>query len=179
VWLWPPDDCFFMPRLSSAETEFLFDLHVPRPKPFTRDAHRMSTAGGEGEEPELVQWRCSVEGIWRLCGGVCAVLLPAALCCRLFRWLPSTFITRLVAMNFSSADLALSPLYLALTLLAGVHPVLMKLLNRLAVCAAVNVPEELFADISGVTNSDACACLQDLIRCHVFINVIDTSSPSY
>ncbi len=154
-----------MPCLSAAETEFLFDLHVPRPKPFTRAARRMATAGGEGEDPDLVQWRISVESIWRLCGGVCAVLLPAALCCRLFRWLPSTFVTRLIEMNFSAADLPLSPLYLTLTLLAGVHPALMKLLNRLAVCSAVNVPEELFADISGVSNSDACACLQDMIRC--------------
>ena len=165
VWLWPPDDCLFMPRLSSAETEILFDLHVPRPKPFTRDAKRMQTAGADDEDPDLTLWRTSVDSIWRLSGGVCAALLPAALCCRLFRWLPSAFVTRLLARKFNSADIALSPLYLTLTLLSGVHPGLMKVLNRLAVCSGVDVPEELFAGISGLPNSDARSCLQDLIRC--------------
>jgi hypothetical protein len=170
VWLWPPDDCMFMPRLSSAETEILFDLHVPRPQPFTRDAKRMQTAGAVGEDPDLSLWRASVDSIWRLSGGVCAALLPAALCCRLFRWLPSAFHTRLLAMNFNSADVALSPLYLTLTLLSGVHPGLMKVLNRLAVCSGVNIPEELFAGISGLSNSDARSCLQDLIRCAVRVH---------
>jgi hypothetical protein len=164
VWLWPPEDCYFMPRASAGETEILFDLHVPRPKPFTRDANRMATAGGEGEDPDLTLWRSSVESIWRICGGLYVVLLPAAMCCRLFRWTPSTFVSRLLAMNFGAADVALGPLYLTLTLLSGVYPVLMKLLNRLAACANVNVPEELFADISGVSLSDARACMQDLIR---------------
>jgi hypothetical protein len=93
------------------------------------------------------------------------VLLPAALCCRLFRWLPSTFLSRLIAMNLGAADVMLGPLYLTLTLLSGLHPALMKLVNRLAVCASVNVPEELFADISGVSVDDARTCMQDLIRC--------------
>jgi hypothetical protein len=53
VWLWPSDDCFFMPRASAGETEVLFDLHVPRPKPFTRDANRMATAGGDGVRHHL------------------------------------------------------------------------------------------------------------------------------
>jgi hypothetical protein len=155
-----------MPRATEGEAEVLFDVHVPRPKPFTRDANRMATAGGDGEDPELTDWRASVGNIWQLCGGVCAVLLPAALCCRLFRWLPSTFISRLLAMNLGAADTMLGPLYLTLTLLSGLHPALMKLVNRLAVCASVNIPEELFADISGVPVSDARACLQDLIRYH-------------
>ena len=169
VWLWPVPECFFMPRFSAAETEVLFDLHVPRPKPFTREAKRMVTAGGDGEDPDLTLWRTNVEGIWRVCGGSCAVLLPAALCCRLFRWLPDTFVSRLLAMNVGAADAQLSPLYLTLTLLCGVHPVLMKIVNRLAVCCSVDIPEELFANISGVPNSEARACMQDLIRCHFML----------
>lgn len=169
VWLWPVPECFFMPRFSAAETEVLFDLHVPRPKPFTREAKRMVTAGGDGEDPDLTLWRTNVEGIWRVCGGSCAVLLPAALCCRLFRWLPDTFVSRLLAMNVGAADAQLSPLYLTLTLLCGVHPALMKIVNRLAVCSSVDIPEELFANISGVPNSEARACMQDLIRCHFIL----------
>jgi hypothetical protein len=124
----------------------------------------MTTAGGDGEPPELVLWRSSVESIWRLCGGSCAVLLPSALCCRLFRWLPSDFIARVLDMNLSAADSMLGPLYLVLTLLSGVHPVLMKLLHRFAVCDRTNIPEQLFADVSGVPVSAARACIQDMIR---------------
>jgi hypothetical protein len=67
-------------------------------------------------------------------------------------------------MNLGATDSALGPLYLTLMLLFGVYPVLMKLLNRLAVCSSVNIPEELFANIDGVSIADARACLQDLIR---------------